>query len=104
MQEVDCHTPPTQCRRALSFAPINPSAKATAVSRPLPLPSATTAGRLLDNSPRAAFRVDSTVTASIRVLEKCGFSREGLARRYLCINGVWQDHLLFGLLHEDFRG
>jgi len=36
--------------------------------------------------------------ASIRVLEKCGFSREGLARRYLCINGVWQDHLLFGLL------
>ena len=42
--------------------------------------------------------------ASIRVLEKCGFAREGLARRYLCINGVWQDHLLFGLLHEDFRG
>ena len=41
---------------------------------------------------------------SIRVLEKCGFAREGLARRYLCINGVWQDHLLFGLLHEDFRG
>jgi ribosomal-protein-alanine N-acetyltransferase len=41
---------------------------------------------------------------SIRVLEKCGFSREGLARRYLCINGIWQDHLLFGLLHEDFRG
>lgn len=41
---------------------------------------------------------------SIRVLEKCGFAREGLARRYLCINGAWQDHLLFGLLHEDFRG
>ena len=41
---------------------------------------------------------------SIRVLEKCGFTREGLARRYLCINGAWQDHLLFGLLHEDFRG
>jgi ribosomal-protein-alanine N-acetyltransferase len=41
--------------------------------------------------------------ASVRVLEKCGFVREGLARRYLCINGVWQDHLLFGMLHEDFR-
>ena len=41
---------------------------------------------------------------SIRVLEKCGFTREGLARRYLCINGIWQDHLLFGMLHEDFRG
>jgi [ribosomal protein S5]-alanine N-acetyltransferase len=45
-----------------------------------------------------------TNASSIRVLEKCGFTREGLARRYLCINGVWQDHLLFGLLHEDFRG
>ncbi len=31
-------------------------------------------------------------------------AREGLARRYLCINGVWQDHYLFGLLDEDFRG
>ena len=41
---------------------------------------------------------------SIRVLEKAGFQREGLLRSYLRINGVWQDHLLFGLLHEDFRG
>jgi ribosomal-protein-alanine N-acetyltransferase len=45
-----------------------------------------------------------TNDASIRVLQKCGFVREGLARRYLCINGVWQDHLLFALLQEDFRG
>jgi [ribosomal protein S5]-alanine N-acetyltransferase len=45
-----------------------------------------------------------TNTASIRLLERCGFLREGYARQYLCINGVWQDHLLFGLLHEDFRG
>ena len=45
-----------------------------------------------------------TNTASVRVLEKCGFTREGLARRYLCINGVWQDHFLYGMLHEDFRG
>ena len=45
-----------------------------------------------------------TNTSSVRVLEKCGFTREGLARRYLCINGAWQDHLLFGLLNEDFRG
>ncbi|WP_315835741.1 GNAT family protein [Bradyrhizobium prioriisuperbiae] len=43
-------------------------------------------------------------TASVRVLEKCGFAREGKARRYLCINGVWQDHYLFGLLNDDFRG
>ncbi|MBX9711455.1 MAG: GNAT family N-acetyltransferase [Xanthobacteraceae bacterium] len=45
-----------------------------------------------------------TNTPSARVLEKCGFAREGLARRYLCINGVWQDHYLYGLLDDDFRG
>lgn len=41
-----------------------------------------------------------TNIGSVRVLEKCGFRREGLAKRYLCINGVWQDHYLYGLLHE----
>src|SRR5215218_10366391 len=30
--------------------------------------------------------------ASIRLLENCGFVGEGLARKYLCINGAWQDH------------
>jgi len=37
-------------------------------------------------------------TASIRLLEKTGFSREGFAREYLCINGMWQDHLLYARL------
>ena len=40
--------------------------------------------------------------ASVRVLERLGFTREGLARRYLKINGTWQDHLLFALLAEDW--
>jgi len=40
-------------------------------------------------------------TASIRLLEKCGFAREGYAREYLCINGLWQDHLLYAKLKED---
>jgi ribosomal-protein-alanine N-acetyltransferase len=39
--------------------------------------------------------------ASIRLLEKCGFTREGLAREYLCINGAWQDHLLYARLASD---
>jgi ribosomal-protein-alanine N-acetyltransferase len=39
--------------------------------------------------------------ASVRLLERCGFAREGLARRYLKINGAWQDHLLFALLADD---
>jgi ribosomal-protein-alanine N-acetyltransferase len=38
---------------------------------------------------------------SIRVLEACGFTREGLARHYLKINGVWQDHLLYARLRDD---
>jgi [ribosomal protein S5]-alanine N-acetyltransferase len=42
--------------------------------------------------------------ASQRVLEKAGFKREGLARRYLKINGEWQDHDLFALLSDDPRG
>lgn len=42
--------------------------------------------------------------ASQRVLQKAGFKREGMARRYLKINGVWQDHDLFALLQDDARG
>lgn len=30
---------------------------------------------------------------SLRVLEKCGYENEGLARYYLNINGVWEDHI-----------
>jgi ribosomal-protein-alanine N-acetyltransferase len=39
-----------------------------------------------------------TNEASIRLLEKSGFEREGFARRYLKINGDWRDHLLFARL------
>ncbi len=42
--------------------------------------------------------------ASMRVLEKNGFLSEGLARRYLKINGQWQDHRLYGLVVEDVAG
>jgi [ribosomal protein S5]-alanine N-acetyltransferase len=41
--------------------------------------------------------------ASVRLLEKTGFTREGYAREYLCINGVWQDHLLYAQLRHDSR-
>jgi ribosomal-protein-alanine N-acetyltransferase len=41
--------------------------------------------------------------ASIRVLERNGFQREGLARRYLKIDGRWQDHVLFAFLSDDPR-
>jgi len=44
-----------------------------------------------------------TNVASIRLLEKTGFGREGYAREYLCINGVWQDHLLYARLRDGLR-
>jgi ribosomal-protein-alanine N-acetyltransferase len=44
-----------------------------------------------------------TNLASIRLLEKTGFRREGYARGYLCINGTWQDHLLYARLQSDPR-
>ena len=39
--------------------------------------------------------------ASMRLLEKVGFQREGLARGLVCINGRWQDHIVFALLADD---
>jgi ribosomal-protein-alanine N-acetyltransferase len=42
--------------------------------------------------------------ASVRLLEKTGFVREGYAREYLCINGIWQDHLLYAQVrHPEDR-
>jgi [ribosomal protein S5]-alanine N-acetyltransferase len=39
--------------------------------------------------------------ASRALLLRCGFREEGLARRYLLINGAWSDHLLFALLSDE---
>lgn len=40
--------------------------------------------------------------SSIRVLEKANFSQEGLLRKLLYINGLWEDHYLYALLREDY--
>ncbi len=45
-----------------------------------------------------------TNEASKSLLRKVGFTQEGYAREYLCINGAWSDHLLFALLKSDVRG
>jgi len=39
--------------------------------------------------------------ASKSLLARTGFRQEGLARRYLLINGEWADHLLFALLKDE---
>lgn len=38
---------------------------------------------------------------SMGVLERTGFAREGYLRRYLKINGVWEDHLLYARFAKD---
>jgi len=40
--------------------------------------------------------------ASQRVLEKVGYRREGLATRYLCIAGAWEDHILYAVTAEEW--
>jgi [ribosomal protein S5]-alanine N-acetyltransferase len=43
-----------------------------------------------------------TNTPSRSLLVRAGFRQEGYARQYLCIEGKWQDHLLFAILREDW--
>jgi ribosomal-protein-alanine N-acetyltransferase len=40
--------------------------------------------------------------ASRRVVEKLGIRDEGTALRYLEINGVWEDHVRYGLTSEEW--
>ncbi len=42
--------------------------------------------------------------ASIRVLEKVGFRFEGVSKRYLQINGVWEDHNMYAITVEEWPG
>ena len=50
-------------------------------------------------------RLEATVRPendrSVRVLEKSGFRREGLFKRYLDVAGAWRDHYVYGLTTED---
>jgi len=40
---------------------------------------------------------------SKNLVQRAGFKEEGLARKYLRINGLWQDHILYGLSIEDWQ-
>ena len=39
--------------------------------------------------------------ASIRVLEKAGFHKEGIARKNVKINGKWEDHQLLAVINPN---
>ncbi|WP_374352311.1 GNAT family N-acetyltransferase, partial [Chitinimonas sp.] len=38
-----------------------------------------------------------------RLLAKLGFEREGYARDYLLIDGLWRDHILTSLVRENWQ-
>ncbi len=42
-------------------------------------------------------------TASRRVVEKLDIRDEGVAQRYLEINGVWEDHIRYAITAEEWR-
>jgi [ribosomal protein S5]-alanine N-acetyltransferase len=42
-------------------------------------------------------------TASRRVVEKLGIRDEGVAQRYLEINGVWEDHIRYAITVEEWE-
>lgn len=39
--------------------------------------------------------------ASIRLVKRCGFTREGFSRKYLRIAGDWRDHERWAIIRED---
>jgi len=41
--------------------------------------------------------------ASQRVLEKAGFTKEGIFRKSAFIMGVWQDGVLYSVLREEWK-
>jgi [ribosomal protein S5]-alanine N-acetyltransferase len=41
--------------------------------------------------------------ASIKVLERCGFTKEGFSRKYLKIDDIWCDHERWAIIFEDWR-
>ena len=41
--------------------------------------------------------------ASIAVLRRNGFSKEGFSKRYLKIGGRWRDHERWAIIKEDWK-
>ena len=59
-------------------------------------------GHLMIN--RVEAYVSPNNVASIRVLEKAGFLREGLLKQLLYINGYWEDHYLYAITASEYKG
>lgn len=65
-------------------------------------------GLALDHAfgPLALHRLEANIqpanTASIALVRRLGFTREGFSRRYLRIDGDWRDHERWAILAEDW--
>lgn len=51
---------------------------------------------------RVQANIMPTNAASLRIAEKVGFRREGLAERYLKIAGRWEDHVMHAITAEEW--
>ncbi|OJF09908.1 GNAT family N-acetyltransferase [Couchioplanes caeruleus] len=51
---------------------------------------------------RVSAECDARNTASARLLERVGFTREGLRRQHTWIKNEWTDDLLYGLLSDEW--
>ena len=51
---------------------------------------------------RVAICTDERNARSRRVADKLELRNEGIAERYLEINGVWEDHIRYALTREDW--
>ena len=42
-------------------------------------------------------------TASIEVVKRCGFSKEGFSPKYLKVGGKWRDHERWAIIKENWN-
>lgn len=54
----------------------------------------------------ALHRIEAYVSprnkGSVILLERAGYTQEGLLRQLLYINGVWEDHYMYAMIENDF--
>jgi len=58
---------------------------------------------LFENFVRIQATVNVGNKASLRILEKAGFQREGTIRKFLFVKGVWTDYHLLSILREEWK-